>query len=191
MDEEIERLVIGVRADTAGFARDVGVMRGTLEGPFAAGADRAGRAVETALARAVRTGKLGFDDLRGVALSALSEIAQAAVSAGVGSLGLGVGGGGIGGGLLSGLLGMLGLPGRATGGPVSPGRAYMVGERGPEMFVPTSSGQVVAGGGAGGRARDVRVAITVNAPAAAAAETMARSGRQVARAVRRALEEAG
>lgn len=191
MDEEIERLVIGVRADTAGFARDVGVMRETLEGPFAAGADRAGRAVETALVRAVRTGKLGFDDLRGVALSALSEIAQAAVSAGVGSLGVGAGGGGIGGGLLSGLLGMLGLPGRATGGPVSPGRAYMVGERGPEMFVPTSSGQVVAGGAGVGRARDVRVAITVNAPAGAAAETMARSGRQVARAVRRALEEAG
>ncbi len=81
MDEEIERLVIGVRADTAGFARDVGEMRATLEGPFAAGADRAGRAVETALARAVRTGKLGFDDLRGVALSTLAEIAQGAVSA--------------------------------------------------------------------------------------------------------------
>lgn len=192
MDEEIERLVIGVRADTAGFARDVGEMRATLEGPFAAGADRAGRAVETALARAVRTGKLGFDDLRGVALSTLAEIAQGAVSAGLGSLGVGARagiGGGVGGGLLSGLLGLLGLPGRATGGPVSPGRAYMVGERGPEMFVPTSSGQVVAGGGGSGR--DVRVAITVNAPAGAAAETMARSSRQVARAVRRALDEAG
>ncbi|WP_375272826.1 tail tape measure protein [Sphingomonas sp.] len=201
MDEEIEQLVIGVRADTQGFARDVGAMRGTLEGPLVAGADRAGRAVEAALARAIRTGKLGFDDLRGVALSALAEIARAAVSAGIGSLGGEIGrgggagqggggaGGGAGGGLLSGLLGVLGLPGRATGGPVSPGRAYMVGERGPEMFVPTSSGQVVASGG--GAARDVRVAITVNAPAGAAAETMARSSRQVARAVRRALEEAG
>jgi len=189
MDEEIERLVIGVRADTAGFARDVGAMRGALEGPFAAGADRAGRAVETALARAVRTGKLGFDDLRGVALSALTEIARAAVSAGIGSLGE-IGRAGSGGGLLSGLVGIAGLPGRATGGPVSPGRAYMVGERGPEMFVPTSSGQVMAGvSGRGGR--DVRVAITINAPAGAAPETMARSSRQVARAVRRALEEAG
>lgn len=191
MDEEIERLVIGVRADTAGFARDVGAMRAALEGPFAAGADRAGRAVETALARAIRTGKLGFDDLRGVALSTLGEIAQGAVAAGLGSLGAGgLGGGRTGGGLLSGLLGLLGLPGRATGGPVSPGRAYMVGERGPEMFVPTSSGQVVAGGVGGGGGRDVRVAITVNAPAGAAPETMARSARQVARAVRRALDEA-
>ena len=191
MDEEIERLVIGVRADTAGFARDVGEMRGALDGPFAAGADRAGRAVETALARAVRTGKLGFDDLRGAALSAFSEIAQAAVTAGIGSLGIGAkGAGGVAGGLLTGLLGILGLPGRATGGPVSPGRAYMVGERGPEMFVPTASGQVVPAG-AGGGERAVRVAITLNAPAGAAPEAMARSSRQVARAVRRALEEAG
>jgi phage-related minor tail protein len=189
MDEEIERLVIGVRADTQGFARDVGEMRAALEGPFAAGADRAGRAVETALARAVRTGKLGFDDLRGVALSTLAEIARGAVTAGIGSLGVSTRGG-VGGGLLTGLLGLLGLPGRATGGPVSPGRAYMVGERGPEMFVPTSSGQVVAGGAPGGT-RDVRVAITVNAPAGAAAATMARSSRQVARAVRRALDDAG
>lgn len=186
MDEEIERLVIGVRADTAGFERDVAAMRGTLEGPFAAGADRAGRAVETALLRAVRNGKLGFDDLKSVALAALSEIAAGAVRGGIGSI---VGGGGSGGGgLLSGLLGLIGLPGRATGGPVSPGRAYMVGERGPEMFVPTTSGRVEAG--AVGSARDVRLSITVNAPAGAAPDAMARSGRQVARAVRRALEEA-
>ncbi len=31
---------------------------------------------------------------------------------------------------------------RATGGPVMGGRAYMVGERGPEMFVPSSSGSI-------------------------------------------------
>ena len=32
---------------------------------------------------------------------------------------------------------------RALGGPVSMGRPYMVGERGPEMFVPNSSGSIV------------------------------------------------
>lgn len=32
---------------------------------------------------------------------------------------------------------------RARGGPVSAGGAYLVGERGPEMFVPPSSGQIV------------------------------------------------
>lgn len=191
MDEEIERLVIGVRADTNGFARDVAVLRDTLEGPLSRGADRAGRAVETALARAVRTGKLGFEDLKAVALSAMGEIAASAIRAGIGSV-LG-GGGGSAGGLASVLTGVLGLPGRATGGPVSPGRAYLVGERGPEVFVPTSSGQVAVPGigpGAGG-AREVRVAITINAGSGGAPEAMARSSRQVARAVRDALTEAG
>ena len=78
---------------------------------------------------------------------------------------------------------------RATGGPVSPGQAYMVGERGPEMFVPTSAGRIEANGG--GRAqRDVRVSINLAAPRGATAPTaMQRSSRQVASAVRRALTE--
>ena len=42
MDEEIERLVVSVRADTQGFARDVGIMRAEMEGPFAAGGGRGG-----------------------------------------------------------------------------------------------------------------------------------------------------
>ena len=76
MDEEIERLLVSVRADTAGFARDVAEMRGELDGPLVAGVERAGRALENALIRAVRTGKLGFDDLKRVALSAMAEIAS-------------------------------------------------------------------------------------------------------------------
>ena len=186
MDEELERLVIRVRADTGAFARDVQAMRGALDGPLEAGAERAGRAVEGALLRAVRTGKLGFEDLKRVALSVLAEIAAASVRDGLGAV-LGGGGGGLA-GVLGGLLG--GAPGRATGGPVSPGRAFVVGERGPELFVPTGSGRVLANGsGAGGGAREVRVAITVNAGSAAAPEALTRSSRQVARAVRRALRE--
>lgn len=34
------------------------------------------------------------------------------------------------------------VPGRAYGGPVSAGLPYMVGERGPEMFVPSQSGSI-------------------------------------------------
>ena len=34
MDEEIDQLVVSVRADTAAFARDVASMRGELEGPL-------------------------------------------------------------------------------------------------------------------------------------------------------------
>lgn len=188
MDEEIERLVVRVRADTSAFAADVAEMRGQLDGPLGAGVERAGRAIEGALTRAVRTGKLGFDDLRRVALSTMSEIAASAISAGVGSL---LGGGKSGGLLAAGtglLTAALGLPGRATGGDVAPGRAYLVGERGPELFVPTSSGRIDTGAARGGR--NVRVSITLNAPAGTAPDALGRSSRQVARAVRAALDAA-
>ncbi len=185
MDEEIDSVLIAVRADTSAFANDVAAMKGQLSDGLGAGADRAGGAIETALSRAVKTGKLGFDDLKGVALKALDEIAGAALKSGFGSLG---GSSGLT-GLASTLLGAaLGLPGRATGGPVSPGRAYVVGERGPELFVPTTSGSVAPSAANSGR--DVRVAIAINAPAGGEPQALARSGRQVARAVARALQAA-
>ena len=39
---------------------------------------------------------------------------------------------------------------RAAGGPVSSGMPYIVGERGPELFVPSSSGRIAANGSGGG-----------------------------------------
>jgi hypothetical protein len=197
--DEVERMVIGVRADTAGFAREVEAMRGTLEGALGAGAERAGRSIESALLRAVRSGKFGFEELKGVALAAMAQIAKAALHAGVGAVlgggargGWGVGGDGGGGGAaerptLADLLVGLGLPGRATGGPVVAGRGYVVGERGPELFVPTAGGRVEAAVPVAG-ARDVRVTIHVQAGAGEAPAAMERSSRQIARAVRAALE---
>lgn len=183
MDEEIERLVVRVRADTGAFRQDVAAMRAELDGPFAAGADRAGRVLENALVRALRTGKFGFEDLKRVALSAMAEIASAAIRSGIGAIAGGSGGGF--GGLGAVLLSLLGAPGRATGGPVAPGRPYLIGERGPELFVPTASGRVetLRPGGT----RDVRVQITIQAPAHAEARALQASSRQVARTVRQAL----
>ncbi len=48
---------------------------------------------------------------------------------------------------------------RALGGPVEPGRAYLVGERGPELFVPRAAGAIAPGG--------VTVQMTVVTPDAA------------------------
>lgn len=188
MDEEIERLVVSVRADTAAFARDVATMRGELEGPLVAGVGRAGRMIDNALARAITTGKFGFDDLKRVALAAMADIAQASLRA---LFNPGGGSGGFGAGLLSGISslvsGLLGSPGRATGGPVSAGRAFLVGERGPELFVPTGSGRIERMGGAAGR--DVRVAIAIQTPAPSDPQILRQSSRQIARAVRSALTE--
>jgi hypothetical protein len=186
MDEEIERLVVSVRADTGAFARDVAAMRGELEGPLASGANRAGRMIDSALARAITSGKAGFDDLKRIALSAMAEIAQASLRA----LFKAPGGGSLSGGLLDGISGLvaslLGAPGRATGGPVSAGRGYVVGERGPELFVPSSGGRIEH---MGGGPRDVRVAIAIEAPAPSDPQVLKQSSRQVARAIRSALSE--
>jgi hypothetical protein len=52
------------------------------------------------------------------------------------------------GGAIGGALGFGG--GRAMGGPVSARTAYVVGERGPELFVPGSSGSIIPNGMGGG-----------------------------------------
>lgn len=71
------------------------------------------------------------------------------------------------------------LPGMATGGPVTAGTTYMVGERGPEIFTPNRSGSIIpndelggiwgdlVGAGAGG------AQVTVNANVASAIDVHA------------------
>jgi hypothetical protein len=181
----IDELVVKVRADTGGFMAGVDDMQRTLDGPFAAGLERAGSGLQRALGRALADGKLGFDDLKRIALSVLADISQQALRMDLGAI---FGGGGGGGQLFSGLLGgLLGLPGRATGGSVSAGRAYMVGERGPELFVPTAAGRVETGARGGGA---VTVNVNVAAPRDAGPALMRQTGNQVARAVARALQRA-
>jgi hypothetical protein len=60
-------------------------------------------------------------------------------------------------GAVGGVLGFGG--GRAMGGPVSANTAYVVGERGPELFVPGKSGTIVPNGGGG---RGATINLTVN-----------------------------
>jgi hypothetical protein len=195
MDTDFEELVIDVRARTDGFAADLEGVRRSLDTSLLDGFSRAGSVLENGLLSALRRGSLGFDDLRRVAFNALNEIAAHALQSGISSLfggGGGAGGGGLGGlgNLFSQTIGALfGLPGRATGGPVSPGRAFIVGERGPEVFVPTAAGRIETGGGAAGS--DVRVAIQLAVPRGVAAPTaLQRSSRQIASAVRRSLQQA-
>ena len=190
MDETIETLMIGVRADTASFAQDAAAMQVSLQASLGDGADKAGSLIEDSLAKVITTGKAGFADLEKRAVAALGEIAAQAVSNGLASLLGGVSGGGGLATIGSSLIGaLLGSPGRATGGPVSPGRPYMVGEQGPELFVPASAGSIApAAGNAAPRA--VNVAISIHAPTATEPQALARSSRQVARAVNRALAQA-
>jgi phage-related minor tail protein len=191
MTDKFQDLVIDVRARTDGFASDVEKMRRSLDTSLVDGFGRAGNVLEHGLLGALRRGSLGFDDLKRVAFNALSEIASYSLQSGISSLFGGAGGsasGGIGGVIGQSIGALFGLPGRATGGPVAPGQAYLVGERGPEVFVPTAAGRIEAGQSAA--PREVRVAIQLAVPRGQAAPTaMQRSSRQVASAVRRALQQ--
>ncbi|MGB3795433.1 MAG: tail tape measure protein [Alteraurantiacibacter sp.] len=196
MDETVETLMVDVRASTSGFRADVESMRSVVDTSLIDGFSKAGNVLESGLLSAIRRGKLGFDELKDVAFRAMGQIASQALQSGISSIfggtqAAGGGGGNSLGSLLNGVLGsVLGLPGRATGGPVAPGSAYLVGERGPEVFVPTSSGRIETGPQAGG-SRDVRVSINLAAPRGADAPAMLqRSSRQVASALARALREA-
>lgn len=195
MADTVDTLLVDVRASTQGFAQDIAQMRGTFDGTLLSGFEQAGNVLERGLVGAIRRGSLGFEDLRRIALNVINDIAAQAVQTLLNSMG-GMGGGGGSGGGFGGLLNfgsllgnVFGFPGRAIGGPVSPGRGYLVGERGPELFVPTTAGRI-DNGTAASPSREVRIAINVNAPTSTSAnQALQRSSRQVASAVRRALRD--
>jgi hypothetical protein len=188
--EDLDDIWTGFRSQTGAIRQEISALRAEMGGPLVVEADRAGRAIERALVRAIAQGKLSFEDLKRVALGVMAEIARSAIQAGIGAI-LG-GGKASGGDALMNLaqtvaMSFAGSPGRATGGPVSGGRAYMVGERGPEYFVPTSSGRIepIAGGGA----RPVSITINMHGAGGQDPQRMMQSGRQIARAVRRAMTQ--
>ena len=194
MNDDLEPLLVEVRASTSDFRADIETMRASVDSSLVGGFEKAGSVLERGLLGAIRRGSLGFDDLKQVALRAMGEIAAGAVQNGLGAL-LGGGAakgasGGLGSLLSNTLISLLGLPGRATGGPVTPGSPFLVGERGPELFVPTSAGRVetLTPQGSG---KDVRVSINLAAPRGTDSPVMLRrSSRQVASAVARALRGA-
>jgi hypothetical protein len=65
-----------------------------------------------------------------------------------------------GGGLVASALGFGGN--RASGGSVSAGTTYMVGERGPELFTPSRSGNIIPNHSLGGAGGGITVNVTVN-----------------------------
>ncbi|WP_022726807.1 hypothetical protein [Fodinicurvata sediminis] len=71
------------------------------------------------------------------------------------------------GGFLGNLLPFGGTPfggTRATGGPVRPGRAYLVGERGPEIFRPDSGGRILPNGSRQEAAAAPQIIINIQGP---------------------------
>ena len=105
--------------------------------------------MEDLLMNFFKTGKFGWKDFVQNIIDVMmrSQVQQliAKTFGGIGSVG--GGGGGRSGGLLGGAI----IPGfLAEGGPAGAGKPYIVGERGPELFVPNSSGTVVPNNALGG-----------------------------------------
>jgi len=133
----------------------------------------------TGLAQAIVYGRSFGDVLKGLAAQILSAGLLNIISGGAYGVAFGSSLGG---------LGKVFGGARANGGPVSMGKAYLVGERGPELFVPNSSGYINAnksGGGTGGE-QQVRVMVepsplfvttVVQGATAAAGEQMRKAAR--------------
>lgn len=128
----------------------------------------AGAGLARSLARAAADGEVS-----------LVELARAVLGAISGGGGGGSGGsGGLGEALASALSSAF-SGARAEGGPVTGGGAYLVGERGPEVFRPAGAGAIEPLGGGG-----INVTVQV---AAGEAAGLARSDAQLAQALARAV----
>lgn len=75
---------------------------------------------------------------------------------------------------------------RAGGGNVSNNKAYIVGERGPELFMPSSSGSIVPNNQLGGG--NVSVNVTVNSDGSSSVQADASFGKQLGNAIKSVVQ---
>jgi phage-related minor tail protein len=131
------------------------------------------RSAEDAFANFVTTGKLNFSDLAMSIIADLVRIQAKAAIGGVAQSLLGSVGTSTTSGWGGSLMQALGVSGaRATGGPVDSGLSYLVGEKGPEIFTPSTSGTItpnhMIGAGAG---QSLTIQTNVNIAAGNASST--------------------
>ena len=155
---------VALRAAEAGAALEA------LKAPAQEAADaieaafgRAGDSLTRSLARAAADGE--------VSLAELARAVLNAVNAAAGSQG-----GGLSAAIQSVMSSFGGM--RADGGPVLGGAAYLVGERGPEVFRPSMGGEIGPVGGGG---------VTVNVAVDGGAPALLRSEAQIAQMLARAV----
>ncbi len=136
----------------------------TIDAAFA----KAGDSLARSLAKAASDGKVSLKELAAAVLSAVDQ--AAGVSPASGTLG------GVLAQVLSGGFGNRFSGARADGGPVLPGGAYLVGERGPEVFRPQGAGEI------GSTGQTVNISLQVSG----GADGLVRSEAQLASVLNRA-----
>ena len=134
------------------FLRGTEKLRLGLEGVGLMGA-KLGKEISAGFAQMIIYGRGGIDMLKSVVemlvKAALQALVFKQIFAGLGGT-KAVAAGGVG-GFFAGLVGELaGIPGLQAGGSASAGQSYLVGEGGPEVFVPDVAGQIVSNSEIGG-----------------------------------------
>lgn len=165
---EQDPLSAGVSAAGAEIARvareDIAPAARLIEDAFAGAA----RAIERDLVRAARAGELS---LKGLARAILTDLKRAAIDSFIRKPVENL--------VFSALTGAFG-GGRAEGGFVAAGQSYLVGERGPELFTPSSPGRI--GAGAGGA-----VNVSISLPGVTDAASFRNSETQIAASLARVI----
>ncbi len=130
-----------------------------------------GNTIESGMVSAIEGAIQGTKTLGEVASSVFSQIQRSLIQYGVNAF-------------LGGLPGGLGGMFRAEGGPVSKGRSYIVGERGPEMFTPGVSGNITPNHALGGT---TNVVVNVDA-SGSSVEGDETQGRELGRVISAAVQ---
>lgn len=147
MSQEGQRIAELVRGNEAAAA----AMRGVEEAQERI-ADASRQLAETAVSaldRVIVQGEKLKDVLGDLARQLASSVLRSILIGPAGTAGTGIAGTLFGGA-------------RASGGPVSSGRAYLVGERGPELMIPKSPGSIVPNHKLGGGSVSINSPITIN-----------------------------
>lgn len=127
--------------------RDIQDRAKEMKDQFTAFAEEAARGIQDALADTLFGWMQGeFGNIAQDFKKLLDRMVAQALAAKIGAALFGEGFGAGGGAELGGLFGKIFGGKRAVGGPVSPGRAYLVGEKGPELMVPSGSGRIIPNG---------------------------------------------
>lgn len=161
-----------------------------LEDPLESLSTRIGSSIEDSFMSLVDGTASVEDAFKSMASTIIAEVYRMAV---VKPLVEGIMGGfGGGGGGLTGLLGGIFGGKRAEGGPISAGRTYLVGERGPELIVPQSAGTVIPNHALGGGGVTVNQVINVDGGAnpATIRQEVAKLMPQIAEATKGAVIDA-
>lgn len=128
--------------------------------------ERAGESLVRSLTRAAADGEVTMAELARAVLAAINTLAGSGRGGGLGEA-------------LAAAVGSVFGGSKADGGQVMPGAAYLVGERGPEVFRPAMAGTVEAAG---------RPGVTVNVSVQGGPEVLLRSEAQIAQALVRAAQ---